>query len=145
MQKFIESEVKRHEKESKEKVEKAVMKDLENYEKNITGQSKTFQEQISETVGKMAELSERVKNQLNALGEQVHQIQLDMDELKVKGVGGRSKLISSVLLVLGIAFLIADMYLFVTTFGGAINIDSVIMTVVIALIGIVMLFVATLI
>ncbi len=145
IKKFVQNEVKREETKSKIKIEREIIEDIKKYEKEITGQSNTFQEQIHETVGKMAELSERVKNQLNELGEQVHQIQLDMDEMHLKGAGAKNRMMSRTMIIFGIGFLIADFYLFLTTFGGAINIDSVILTVVMGMIGITLLFVATLI
>lgn len=128
---------------SKEKVEKAVMADLKKYEKDITGQSKTFQEMINENMRRVAELSDRVREQLNNLGEAVQKVQVDMDEIKVKGVGGRNRLVSLALLFAGFVFLAGDLYLFYGSFGGAVTIDSIIITVVMALVGITLLFVAT--
>ncbi|MFH1224419.1 MAG: hypothetical protein V1676_01315 [Candidatus Diapherotrites archaeon] len=128
---------------SKEKVEAAVMADLKKYEKDITGQSKTFQEMINENVRRVAELSDRVREQLNNLGEAVQKVQVDMDEIKVKGVGGRNRLVALALLFAGFVFLAADFYLFFGSFGGAVTIDSIIITVVMALVGITLLFVAT--
>ncbi len=141
---FIQQEANKAAEKGKETMEKAVMADLKKYEKDITGQSKTFQEQINETVQKFAELSDRVRSKLNDLGEQVRQVQIDMDEFKLKGVGTRNKLLSMVLIALGVAFLIADLYMLLTM-QAPISADSIIILVIMALVGIVMLFVATLI
>lgn len=141
---FIQQEAEKSSEASKSKIEKAVMQDIKNYEKDITGQSKTFQEQINETVAKFSELSERVRTQLNALGQQVKQVQVDMDEFKLKGIGARNKYVSLALLLLGMVFLAADLYLFITA-SPPISIDTIIVTVILALVGITMLFVATLI
>lgn len=140
--KFIEEQAEKTSKNTKEKIEKQVMADIRNYEKDITGQSQTFQEQINETVSKFTELSERVRGKLNELGEQVHQVQIDMDEFKLKGVGTRNKWISLALIVFGLIFLAGDLYLFLTA-GTPISTDSIIIAVIMALIGITMLFVAT--
>lgn len=143
MAKFIKEESKEAAERSREQLTKAVIADLRQYEKDITGQSKTFQEQINETVKRVADLSERVKDKLNELGEAVRTVQIDLDEMKLKGVGTRNKFISMLLLVLGIGFCVSDLYLFYTIFGGEITVDSMIMVVIMALIGITMLFVAT--
>ena len=140
--KFIEEQAEKTADKIKLKIEKEVMADIRNYEKDITGQSKTFQEQINETVSKFTELSERVRGKLNELGEQVNQVQIDMDEFKLKGVGTRNKWISLSLIVFGLIFLAGDLYLFLTALI-PISVDSIIIAVIMALIGITMLFVAT--
>jgi len=128
---------------SKEKIEKEIMADLRQYERDVTGQSRTYQEQINDTVQRMADLSERVRGKLNELGEAVQQTQADMDEVKLKGVGSRNVWISRLLLILGIGFCIGDLFLFFTAFKGVFSIDTLILTIIMALIGITMLFVAT--
>ncbi|MFH1256042.1 MAG: hypothetical protein V1494_01985 [Candidatus Diapherotrites archaeon] len=140
---FAEEQASTASEKSKEKIEKAVMADIRQYERDITGQSRTYQEQISDTVQRMAELSEKVRAKLNELGEAVQETQADMDELKVKGVGSRNVWISRLLLVLGIAFCLSDLYLFFTVFQGIFSVDTLILTIIMALIGITMLFVAT--
>lgn len=145
--KYIEGQAREAAEAVKKKIEKAVMTDLQRYEKDITGQSKTFQERISETVAKIAELSDRVKEQLNALGEQVDTVQRDLDELKVKGIGFRSKLISLLFLAFGVLFCGMAAYLAYTSFSlmpMGITIDAIIMLLVVGMIGVTMLFVALL-
>jgi len=136
IKKFIQDETTRAGQEMKKTVENAVMTDIKNYEKDITGQSKTFQEQINDTVQKMADLNTRVKEQLNALGEKVGKVEQDLGEVKVKGIGGRNRLISNALIVVGFVSIAFSLYSFIT-------IDSIILMVITALIGITMLFVAT--
>ncbi len=140
---YIEAETRKVAGESKFKIEKEIMDDLKKYEKDITGQSQTFHEQINETVAKFTELSERVRAKLNDLGAQVQQVQLDMDEVKLKGVGSRNRHISFILVVLGIVFCVADLYLFMAGFGGSFSIDSLIIAIVMAVVGISLLFIAT--
>jgi len=129
---------------AKGKIEKEIISDLQKYEKDITGESKTFNEQISDTVKKFAELSERVKEKLNELGEHVHKIEVDMDEMKLRGIGGRNQFIGLALMVIGIGFCAFALYTLYAKFQLVLGIDSMIMTTIIALIGISMLFVATL-
>jgi predicted phage tail protein len=143
LKEFIEDQAETAAEKEREQLTKAVISDLKEYEKDITGQSKTFQEQIQENVTKVTELSDRVKVKLNELGEAVHTIQMDMDEIKLKGIGSRNKWISTLLLFMGIAFCIGDILLFYTAFQGEITIDTMIITVIMALIGITMIFVAS--
>ena len=51
------------------------MKDLEDYEKNITGQSKTFQQQMGENIRAVTDLTDRTKNALNELGLRINTIE----------------------------------------------------------------------
>ncbi len=143
IQKFIETEARNQALKSKDLIESAIMEDVKKYERDITGQSQTFQDQINDTVRRVAELSDRVRGKLNELGEAVGQTQADMDEVKLKGIGQRNKLASTALLVLGLAFCLLDFYFFFTTFSGTVAIDSVIMMVLVAFIGVTFLFVAT--
>ncbi len=116
------------------------------YEKDIEAQTNAFREQTNENINKVNELSERVKDRLNELGSAVRAVQIDMDELKVRGIGTRNKYISSLLIILGVAFLLIDLYLWLTTMQSTqTSVDSIIVQVLIALTGLTMLFVSTLI
>ncbi|HZX34361.1 MAG TPA: hypothetical protein VFF09_03195, partial [archaeon] len=117
--------------------------DLKEYEKDITGQSKTFQEQIRDNIGRINELNDRVRTKLNELGEAVRQTQVDMNEVKIKGIGGRNRLISNALWVLGLIFGLSVLYQFWMLSGQALTIDSLILMAIMALISVTMLFVAT--
>ncbi len=75
LKKFIEDEAMSAATETRNQVTKAVISDLKEYEQDITGQSVTFQEQIRENVGRVNELSEKVKVKLNELGDAVRAIQ----------------------------------------------------------------------
>ena len=141
---FIEEEGSKAGDQIRREVGKSALEDLKRYEKDITGQSKTFQEQIHETVSSMAELNTRVREKLNDLGQQLKQAQLDLEEMKLRGVGGRNRAISLVLILVGLAFFAYDFYLFTTRFSGVLTIDAMIVAVVVGLIGVTCLFVATL-
>jgi len=143
LKKFIQEEAVSSADTSRQQLTKAVISDLKEYEKDITGQSKTFQEQINENIRQVNELNQRVKGKLNELGEAVREVQIDMDEVKIKGVGGRNKLISNSLMGLGILFGLGDAFLFYTTFGQPLSVDSLIVMTVVALITVTMMFVAT--
>ena len=143
LKKFIQEEAVTSADTSRKQLTKAVISDLKEYEKDITGQSKTFQEQINDNIRKVNDLNERVKGKLNELGEAVREVQIDMDEVKIKGVGGRNKLISNALMGLGLLFGIGDAFLFYTTFGQPLTVDSLIVMTIVALITVTMMFVAT--
>jgi len=143
LKKFIQEEAVSSADESRQQLTKAVISDLKEYEKDITGQSKTFQEQISSNIKRVNDLNDRVKNKLNELGEAVRQVQIDMDEVHVKGIGGRNKLIGNALLFLGLAFGTGDAILFFLNFGKPLSVDTLIIMTVMALITVTMMFVAT--
>ncbi len=147
--KYIDEEAQRASEAAKGKIEQEVIADLQKYEKDITGQSKTFQEQIGETVKTVADLSDRVRDQLNALGAQVDTIQKDMDEMKVRGLGVRNRIISLLFIVLGVVFCGLAGYFAYQNFslisaGTGLSIDAVIILLVVGMIGITLLFVASL-
>ncbi|MCR4368994.1 MAG: hypothetical protein NUV67_03755 [archaeon] len=143
LKKFIEEEAMGSAEDSRKQLTKAVIGDLKEYEKDITGQSKTFQDQIQDNISKVNDLNDRVKVKLNELGEALRQVQMDVDEARIKGVGGRNRLISSALMILGLLFGIGDAYLFYTSFGQPVSVDNLIIMTVMALITVTMLFVAT--
>ena len=143
LEKFMQEEAVTSADSSRQQLTKAVISDLKEYEKDITGQSHTFEEQISGNIQKVNELNERVKGKLNELGEAVREIQIDMDEVKIKGVGGRNKLIGNALMLLGLLFGAGDAYLFYSSFGKPLSIDSLIIMTIMGLITVTMLFVAT--
>ena len=144
--KFITEEAGKASQKSREKITTLVMEDIQKYEKAITGQSKSFQEQIQDNMRKVTELSDRVKDALNELGEQVHQIRIDIDEMKIRGIGLRNKMIGLVLIGVGVVFLLLDLYLIVSKFlppGAVISPDALVIMVIMAMVGITSLFVAT--
>lgn len=145
LQHFIEQRAVESVIQAKQNLELQIREDLGKYEKQITGQSKTFQQEMSETVSTFAELSERVRGQMNELGARVEQVRLDMDELKVRGIGTRNKWIGNTMLALGLLFIVADLYVFATQLGGSTTIDTIVLFVVTAIIGITLVFLATLI
>ena len=90
-----------------------VKQDLSTYENQLTNQSRSFQTQISDTVQKFTDLSERVRVTLNTLGKDVQQIKADQDELRLKGISSKNRSISLIVLVIGILFVLADLGLFI--------------------------------
>lgn len=121
-----------------------VKKDLEAYENQLSMQRRNFETQTSDTVTKFTDLAERIRVRVNELGKDVQQVKVDQDEIKLRGVGNQNRMISMALLAFGVLFVLADLFLFIVNFGAALTIDSVIIFIVMALIGVVLMFVATL-
>lgn len=143
LKKFIEEEAMQAAYESRQELTKAVISDLKDYEKDITGHNQGFEQQVGQSMRHVTEVNDKVKGKLNELGEEVRQIQVDMDEVRIRGVGGRNKFIANALWILGILFGLAALYLIVSNFGNELSIDTIILTVILALITISMLFAAT--
>ncbi|PIN85371.1 MAG: hypothetical protein COV47_02420 [Candidatus Diapherotrites archaeon CG11_big_fil_rev_8_21_14_0_20_37_9] len=143
LKKFIEEEAMGSADTMRQELTKAVISDLRVYEKDITGQSQTFQEQIQQNINRVNDLNERVKVKLNELGEAVRDVQVDMDEVKVKGLGSRNRIISTILWILGLVFGVMVAGNFVLVSGQPITIDSLILMTIMALLSVTMLFVAT--
>ena len=144
MRAFMQSEAKSSVEGLRANISQSVKQDLSAYENQITNQSRSFQLQITDTVQKFTDLSERVRITLNTLGKDVQQIKADQDELRLKGISSKNRIISTVVLVIGTLFVLADLALFVLKFNAALTVDSIITFIVMALIGVTMMFVATL-
>jgi hypothetical protein len=143
---FMQGEADKAGQKSKDKISAMVMEDVQKYEKAITGQSKSFQEQIGENMRKVTELSDRVKDALNELGTQVGQLKVDMDEMKIRGIGLRNKAIGMTLFVIGLAFLLLDIYLLISKIipaNAIISPDALVIMVILAMVGITTMFLAT--
>jgi VIT1/CCC1 family predicted Fe2+/Mn2+ transporter len=129
----------------KQNVTDEIKSDLQKFENEIMQNRKRYESQSSQTVQKFTELVERMRLRVNTLGKDVSQVRMDQDELKLKGIGKQNRLTSWILLAFGVLFIIVDLYLFIVGFGSALTIDAILTFIVIALIGVTMLFVATLI
>ncbi len=125
-------------------IAETVKKDLETYENQLSMQRRNFESQTSDTVTKFTDLAERIRVRVNELGKDVQQVKVDQDEIKLRGVGNQNRMISMALLAFGVLFVLADLFLFIVNFGSVLTIDSVIIFIVMALIGVVLMFVATL-
>ncbi|MBM3282031.1 MAG: hypothetical protein FJY86_01665 [Candidatus Diapherotrites archaeon] len=121
-----------------------VKKDLESYENQLSMQRRNFETETKDTLTKFTDLAERIRVRVNELGKDVQQVKVDQDEIKLRGVGNQNRMISIALLAFGVLFVLADLFLFIVNFGSVLTIDSVIIFIVMALIGVVLMFVATL-
>ena len=145
LKKFVTDEIEKSSKISERKVVSAVISDLQTYEKDIDIQRQNFREQINSNMSKVTFLSDKVKDKLNELGRAIRQVQIDMDEIKLKGIANRNRFLSSTMIVLGIAFAIIDLYLLMNSFQSTqTSVDSLMIMVLLAMISITMMFVSTL-
>ena len=143
MMQKLEEEAKKKEKELRTSLEKITVEQKRVFEETMKKSEKDLATEFGQKVTTAIELSEKVRDKLNELGEQSYQAQVDLEEMKAKGIGKRNRLISILLVLLGIGFSLSALYLFFVAFKGAITVDTMIMTVVMALIGVTMLFVST--
>ncbi|MBI4053633.1 MAG: hypothetical protein HY394_06380 [Candidatus Diapherotrites archaeon] len=126
------------------KVQKSAQEEIEKLRLETKRENDNFRQKIEETAMKTTELSDKVRNKLNDLGEVVANTQQDIDEMKLRGVGSRNKLISYLLILGGIIFSSAALFFLIVKFQGRLDVDSLIVTTITAAIGVTMLFVSTL-
>ncbi len=144
LNKKLENEANSQTKRVAKNVENQVKKDLEEYEKDLTGKSEKFETKIEDTVAKVTELSDRVRTQLNTLGEQVKQVRIDLDEMKISGLGQRNFLLSIVLVLVGLGFVGGSLWMFWQEWvQNIVTIGTVIYIVLFSFIGMAALFFAT--
>lgn len=141
---FIQKEAQSAVMNARQNLSTDLKKDLSGFETQFSSSNKNFEAQTLDTVRKFTDLAERVRQRVNEMSKDVQQIKVDQDEMKLRGVGNQNRTISLLLLAFGVLFVLADLVLFVTNFGLTLTIDSVIIFIVIALIGVTMMFVATL-
>ena len=143
MVKFIEDGAKKAGDEVRSAVKKEIMADVEEYERELGGRAAEFQSAINENVSKLSALGQDVRIQLNKMGKRMKQAELDLDELRLRGLSAKNKWISNLLVLSGVIFLAVDVYIFVEKFEAALLPDSLALTIAFAIIGITMIFVAT--
>ncbi len=138
-------------KESKAAVENArkgfgeqIKTDMRAYENEIDKQEKNFESGLDEKVGKYTDLAERIRLRVNQMGKDVQQIKIDQDELKLRGVGTQNRMVSFIMLGVGIIFVLAALGVFLFNFGAALTIESMIVFIVMSLVGVAALFISTL-
>lgn len=129
--------------ELKKSIETDFKKDFEVLKNSLIAENKDFREGIAEDVQKTLSITEKFRENLNELNLKVGEINADLEEVRLGGVGIRNKIMSMALIVGGIFFLIASVYLFFFKFSNSMSIDAMIFTIITAMIGITMLFVAT--
>jgi SMC interacting uncharacterized protein involved in chromosome segregation len=118
-------------------------KNFSELKENIKKMQEKFETDIEQRIKKIMELSEKTKDELLDLNNRTKKVELDLDELKVSGLGKRNKFVSMLLILFGIIFSIASLYIFFSSFQEILSIDILIETVVFALIAIVLFFVST--
>ena len=143
LEKAIEDETQKTARDIQDDVTKKSITEIQQYEKDMRGELSLFREQAQEKIEKVSFLGDRVKEKIEELASEVRTVQLDLDEMKVKGISGRNQNISRALIGLGILFGLADLYLFFTSYSAGTSIDSIIVMVLVAVISVTMLFVAT--
>ncbi|MDO8634028.1 MAG: hypothetical protein Q7K34_01915 [archaeon] len=143
LEKAIEDETQKTARSIQDDVTKKSITEIQQYEKDMRGELSLFREQAQEKIEKVSFLGDKVKEKIEELASEVRTVQLDLDEMKVKGISGRNQNISRTLIGLGILFGLADLYLFFTSYSAGTSIDSIIVMVLVAVISVTMLFVAT--
>ncbi len=121
-----------------------IKQDLTSYEKQVSQDRKGFESQTVDTVTKFTDLAERIRIRVNELGKDVQQIKVDQDEMKLRGVGTQNRMVSFLLLGVGVLFVLAALGMFVFNFGAVLSIESIIVFIIMALIGVAAMFVSTL-
>ncbi|MEK6970534.1 MAG: hypothetical protein AABW68_02455 [archaeon] len=141
---FIQTEAQSAVQGVKQNLSAEIKSDLSSYEKQVSQDRKGFESQTIDTVAKFTDLSERIRVRVNELGKDVQQIKVDQDEMKLRGVGTQNRMISLLLLGIGVLFVLAALGMFVFNFGAVLSIESIIVFIVMALIGVTAMFVSTL-
>jgi hypothetical protein len=128
----------------KQNLASEIKDDLSSYEKQVSQDRKGFESQTVDTVTKFTDLAERIRIRVNELGKDVQQIKVDQDEMKLRGVGTQNRMVSFLLLGVGVLFVLAALGMFVFNFGAVLSIESIIVFIIMALIGVAAMFVSTL-
>ena len=90
-------------------------------------------------------LSNDLKKRVAEVNERMELNRIEMQELKIRGGSKQNKFISLALIIIGMLFLVMDLYLFWQASQMVPSIDILIVNLLIAIAGVVILFVATMI
>lgn len=142
VQEDLKAEIDTQIKVAKEEVIRETITQMQRYEQDVTADISQFKGQEQEKINQLGFFGDKVKEKINELGEGLHTAQLDLDEMKVKGVSGINANARRLLLGLGIIFALVDLYLVYTGFSSTVSVDSIISVVLLAVLSVTMFFVA---
>lgn len=131
--------------EAKQQLAKTVMAEVKEYEKTLAGQNKLFEDQLNEKIQKINEQEEKTFKKVGQVGEVINKVQADMNEVGIKGVGGRNKFIGHMVVALGVIFGLATLYMLYTTLQQPVQTYSLIVIAIMAILTVTLLVVGTLI
>ncbi|MFH0970900.1 MAG: hypothetical protein V1776_05620 [Candidatus Diapherotrites archaeon] len=141
---FIQKEAHAAVDSAKQNLSGEIKQDLQSYENEVSQKRKNFESETAETVTKFTDLAERIRIRVNEMGKDVQQIRVDQDEMKLRGVGTQNRWISFFLLGVGVLFVLAALGMFIYNFDAVLSIESIIVFIVMALIGVSAMFISTL-
>ncbi len=123
---------------------KEVSYDLENFKDLALSKQNQFQQKMQEQFSSLLKTITHLRNATETLKDKQYVMENDIKEAKIKGIGVKNKIVSQFLLAFGVIICIVAIYLFIAKFEVAVTVDSMIMTIALVIMGITMLFVATL-
>ncbi len=139
----LQAEIKSSAKEVQQEVIHKTIEEMQKYEHDVLSDIQQFKEQEQEKINQISFFGEKVKEKINEMGTELHTVQLDLEELKVKGISGINQNVRKILIAVGLVFGLVDLFLIYSSFNNAISIDAIISMVLLALISVTMFFVAT--
>ena len=122
-----------------------IMGNIRDYEKNLTTQTNAKEQQFTSKIESIAEIEEKNQRKINEMTQNVKKIQADFAEAGVKGVAGGNKLMSYVVVLLGLVFGAGTLYIFYTNLNAPFTTYSLIVMTVMAIITVTLLVIGTLI
>ncbi|MCD6434445.1 MAG: hypothetical protein J7L14_02440 [Candidatus Diapherotrites archaeon] len=126
------------------KINTKITAELNKAKKEISAENKKFQEKILKRNSEIAENVSLFAEKLNSLAAELGQVQQDLKEIKVRGVGLKSRILSALLIIFGLALFVVDIFFFLPKFVSTPSVDAAITFVMLAMLGILMFFTASL-
>lgn len=92
---------------------------------------------------KILEMMEEIRQRNEESIERARAMETEMRDVRLRSGAGQGKIITTALIVFGVLFLLFDAYLFYTAFQSALTIDQIVLNIVVAVVGMAMLFTAS--
>ena len=141
---IIEKLSKRSHEDVKKEVNQAFASEKEGMQKELNKSFEKFSGEIRQDVMGLKGYNKDLQKEFGLLGGRMQKLELDFEEAKIGGLGKRNKHLSLTLVIMGIVFSLTSLYSFFIIFQSQLAIDSVIITVMIAIIGVIMFFISSL-
>lgn len=128
---------------SQEMLEEKIAKDFEKRFEQLRKENEAQQHKLEKVVGQTVGLTDRFRVDLTELARRTRNNKVELDEVKLRGLGKVTRVMNSVLLIGGLMLAFAAFFAFFMYFN-PITIDGIIITILMVVVGISMMFVSTL-
>lgn len=140
LKKFIEERTAMLSNENLNVIERDVKKELTEFENKLVNIEHGFEENVKANLKKIADITSKVDAQVESQEKRIKSLELDLDEMRMRGVSGKTTIPRILLILFGIGFLVGAAGIILTS---SFVVEVVLGALIVALIGTTCLFTST--